>query len=152
MCGIAGIFHYGDPGRHADVSLLTRMTRTIAHRGPDGEGFHCEGGLGLGHRRLAIVDPSPAGAQPMASTDRTCWLSYNGEFYNHRAYRPRLASRGHVFRGTCDTETLLYLLQQDGPDALRDVAGIFALAFWNARRSELDTRARSPWRQAAVLP
>src|SRR5437773_12524923 len=106
MCGIAGIFHYGEPDRPINRDLLVRMTRTLAHRGPDDEGFHVDGHLGFGHRRLSIVDLSPTGAQPMPNADRSCWITYNGEFYNHASFRERLAARGHRFRGTSDTEIL----------------------------------------------
>lgn len=143
MCGIAGIFNYAEPGREIDRATLIRMTNTIAHRGPDGEGYYYDRCIGLGHRRLAIVDVSATGAQPMANPSESCWLSYNGEFYNHRSYRERLISRGHHFRGRSDTETLLYLMEEEGPECLSGVAGIFALAFWNSRRKEL-TLARDP--------
>ena len=142
MCGIAGIYHYGAPDREVDRQLLERMTRRLAHRGPDDEGFHVAGPLGLGHRRLSIVDLSPTGHQPMTD-DGTSWISYNGEFYNHGDYRPQLAARGHRFRGTSDTETLLHLLDERGPGALADVAGIFTFAFWDGRHRRL-ILARDP--------
>jgi asparagine synthase (glutamine-hydrolysing) len=137
MCGIAGIFHYADRDHPVDRNLLTRMTRSLAHRGPDAEGFHVSGSLGLGHRRLSIVDLSPTGAQPMAGDDGSCWIVYNGEFYNHRQFRPRLSARGHRFRGSSDTETLLRLMESEGPDALVETAGIFGFAFWNGREESL---------------
>jgi asparagine synthase (glutamine-hydrolysing) len=95
MCGIAGIFHYRHPERAVDLGALTRMTRALAHRGPDGEGFHTEPGLGLGHRRLAILDLSPTGAQPMTDGSSRRWIVYNGELYNHREFRPALSHKGH---------------------------------------------------------
>jgi asparagine synthase (glutamine-hydrolysing) len=137
MCGIAGIFHYAEPDRPVDRRLLVAMTRRLAHRGPDGEGFHIESNIGLGHRRLAILDLTPTGAQPMPNDDGTYWIVYNGEFYNHLDFRPRLAAKGHRFRGSSDTETLLRLMEQDGPDALAETAGIFAFAFWDARQKVL---------------
>lgn len=143
MCGIAGIFHYADPAHPVDRELLTRMTRALAHRGPDAEGFHVQANLGLGHRRLSIVDLSPTGAQPMPSGDGSCWIVYNGEFYNHRDFRARLEAHGCCFRGKSDTETLLHLIQRDGPDALAETAGIFAFAFWDAHSQTL-TLARDP--------
>ncbi|MGC3999854.1 MAG: asparagine synthase (glutamine-hydrolyzing) [Anaeromyxobacter sp.] len=130
MCGIAGIFHYADPAHPVDRSLLERMTRALAHRGPDGEGFHVDGPLGLGHRRLAIVDLTPTGAQPMASPDRARWITYNGEFYDHADHREAL-SRRHAFRGRSDTETMLALLSERGPEALGGISAIFGLAFWD---------------------
>jgi asparagine synthase (glutamine-hydrolysing) len=137
MCGIAGIFHYADPEHPVDRDLLIRMTRRLAHRGPDGEGFHVEGNLGLGHRRLSILDLTPTGAQPMPNDDGTCWITYNGEFYNHLDFRSRLASKGCRFRGSSDTETLLRLMEEVGPDALTETAGIFAFAFWDSRQKVL---------------
>ncbi|MHB8872435.1 MAG: asparagine synthase (glutamine-hydrolyzing) [Myxococcaceae bacterium] len=143
MCGIAGIFNYAEPDRPVDRDLLTRMTRVLRHRGPDDEGFHVDGAIGLGHRRLSIVDPSPSGHQPMATAGEDGWLSYNGELYNHSVFRQRLAAKGVTFRGTSDTETLLYLLSIYGPGALAEAAGIFGLAFWDARRRRL-ILARDP--------
>jgi len=143
MCGIAGIFNYADRSRLVNRDLLTRMTRALAHRGPDAEDFWIEDNIGFGHRRLSIVDLSPTGAQPMASEDGSCRITYNGEFYNHLDYRPRLKSRGFRFRGTSDTETMLNLLDSEGPEALKDAAGIFGLGFWNRRQQTL-TLARDP--------
>jgi asparagine synthase (glutamine-hydrolysing) len=143
MCGIAGIFHYAEPDKSVDRDLLLRMTRVLAHRGPDDEGFYVDGPIGLGHRRLAIVDLSPTGHQPMGNTDGSCWISYNGELYNHLEFRTRLVAKGHCFRGSSDTETLLHLLEEEGPEALASAVGIFGFAFWDARHSCL-TLARDP--------
>jgi asparagine synthase (glutamine-hydrolysing) len=143
MCGIAGIYHYSDRLRPVDLPALTRMARSIAHRGPDDEGFFVDGPMGLANRRLAIVDLSQAGHQPMQTPDGSGCLSYNGEFYNHRSFRPRLEARGVRFVGSSDTETLLRALSTYGPDLLTDVAGIFALAFWEPRRQRL-LLARDP--------
>ncbi len=142
MCGIAGIFHYRSADRPVDRQLLERMTRCLAHRGPDGEGFHIDGPLGFGHRRLAIVDLSPTGSQPMCNEDRSLWINYNGEFYNHRAQRSRLEAR-HTFRGSSDTETFLHFFEERGAECFAEVAGIFAAAFWDSRRRIL-TLARDP--------
>jgi asparagine synthase (glutamine-hydrolysing) len=131
MCGVAGIYHYGERERTVDRAALVRMTGALAHRGPDGEGVHIDGPLGLGHRRLAIVDLSPTGRQPMATEDGSHWISYNGEFYNHTEFREGLRSDGRRFVGTSDTETLLHLLADRGPAILEKVAGIFAFAFWD---------------------
>jgi asparagine synthase (glutamine-hydrolysing) len=137
MCGIAGIFNYAEPDCPVDRELLVRMTRVLEHRGPDDEGFYVDGPVGLGHRRLTIVDLTPTGHQPMPNTDRSSWITYNGEFYNHSAFRRQLVSAGHVFRGTSDTETLLHLIAEAGPDALHDMSGIFAFGYWDVRRQEL---------------
>lgn len=143
MCGIAGLYGHGDPEGRVDERVLARMARSLAHRGPDGEGFHVDGPVGLAHRRLAIVDLTPTGAQPMATEEGDAVLTYNGELYNHLEFRPLLESKGVRFRGTSDTETLLYLLRVFGPDALEDCAGIFAFAFWDARHRRL-LLARDP--------
>jgi asparagine synthase (glutamine-hydrolysing) len=136
MCGIAGIFNYAEPERPIDRALLERMTRAVAHRGPDGEGFHVEGPIGFGHRRLAIVDLTPTGAQPMSDDSGQCWITYNGEFYNHAPFREALKSKCR-FRGTSDTETLIHLLRERGPEVLSETAAIFAFAFWDGRSKQL---------------
>jgi asparagine synthase (glutamine-hydrolysing) len=143
MCGIAGIFNYRDRDRAADMALLARMANVIRHRGPDGEGFFNDGPLGFAHRRLSIVDLSPTGHQPMATADRSAWIIYNGEFYNHAEFRPHLEAAGVRFRGTSDTETLLYLMANGGAEQLAKTAGIFAFAYWDPRAHTL-TLARDP--------
>src|SRR5262249_43258159 len=142
MGGSAGVCHGRPPDKPVDRALLEQMTRKMAHRGPDGEGFHIDGPLGFGHRRLAIIDLSETGSQPMCNEDRSIWINYNGEFYNHSEQRARLASK-HRFRGTSDTETFLRLFEERGVECLGEIAGIFAVAFWDARRRVL-TLARDP--------
>lgn len=143
MCGVAGIYYYGDRGRIVDPIALKRMTDTIRHRGPDDEGMYISGPVGLGHRRLSIVDLTETGRQPMATGDGAFHISYNGEFYNHRDFRPRLEARGRRFRGTSDTETLLLLLAEYGPRVLSDLAAIFTFALWDAAEQRL-ILARDP--------
>src|SRR2546427_1284637 len=109
MCGIAGIVKL-DPRDAVEETRLKRMCDTLRHRGPDDEGFFVDGPVGLGNRRLAIVDLSPAGHQPMQTLDGSACLTYNGEFYNHQRFRRRLEARGVHFRGSSDTETLVYAL------------------------------------------
>jgi len=111
MCGIAGIV--GDFGLNA----LQAMVRALAHRGPDGEGLVCPDreGFGLGHRRLPIIDLSPAGAQPMSDPTGRYWITYNGEVYNFSELRGELESKGRVFRSATDTEVLLAAYEQWGP-------------------------------------
>ncbi|HEX3848005.1 MAG TPA: asparagine synthase (glutamine-hydrolyzing) [Steroidobacteraceae bacterium] len=129
MCGVAGIVRLdGSPVHRAD---LQRMTDAIAHRGPDGEGHWCEHNVGLGHRRLAIIDLSPAAAQPMHSADGRWVLSYNGEMYNFRELRARLEREGHRFVSASDTEVVLTALAAWGPSALEAFNGMFALALWD---------------------
>jgi asparagine synthase (glutamine-hydrolysing) len=124
MCGIAG--YIGDFA----PSLLTAMGAAIAHRGPDGQGTWAEGRVGLAHARLAIIDLSPAGAQPMVSADRRVVVTFNGEIYNFRELRNRLAGEGVTFRGASDTEVLVELLARFGEKCLPWLNGIFAFAAW----------------------
>jgi len=130
MCGIAGIFHYAEQDRPIDRELLTRITRSLRHRGPDAEGFFIDGPIGLGHRRLSIVDLSETGAQPMSTETGDHTIVYNGEFYDHRRHRPELERRGVRFRGPSDTETILYLMRELGADALSNTSAIFGFALW----------------------
>lgn len=137
MCGIAGVV-----GR-ADEQLISRMTRTIAHRGPDGEGTHVFAGAddgppaSLGHRRLAIIDTSERGAQPMSYADGRYWITYNGELYNFRELRAGLERDGFSFRSDSDTEVLLALYARDGDAMLARLNGIYAFAIWDDQRKEL---------------
>jgi asparagine synthase (glutamine-hydrolysing) len=134
MCGIAGFVNRD--GEAADRELLARMTATIAHRGPDGDGMFCEGPAGLGHRRLSIIDVD-GGAQPMCNEDGTVWITFNGEIYNDPQLRTWLQSRGHIFRTDCDTESLVHLYEEHGPDFARHLNGMFALAIWDIPRRRL---------------
>jgi asparagine synthase (glutamine-hydrolysing) len=134
MCGIAGFVNRD--GFPADRDLLSRMTATLAHRGPDAEGLYVDGPVGLGHRRLSIIDLE-GGGQPMANEDETVWVSYNGEIYNEPELRAALQARGHTFRTACDTECLVHLYEEHGPDFVRHLNGMFALAIWDHRRSRL---------------
>jgi asparagine synthase (glutamine-hydrolysing) len=129
MCGIAGILHLDSSP--ASPVVLKRMTDAIAHRGPDGEGQWIEGPVGLGHRRLAIIDLSPAGHQPMISADHRYVLSYNGEIYNFRELRTELEAAGFWFRSQTDSEVVLYALAHWGVSALLKFNGMFALALWD---------------------
>src|SRR5215831_17306174 len=130
MCGIAGIFDYrGHAG--VDRVLLRRMTDVLAHRGPDGDGFHFTPGLGLGHRRLAIVD-LVTGDQPLFNEDRTICVVYNGEIYNFQPLVSELAARGHVFRTRCDTEVIVHAWEEWGVACLDRFNGMFAFALWDA--------------------
>jgi asparagine synthase (glutamine-hydrolysing) len=134
MCGIAGFANVD--GRPADAGLLRRMTDAVGHRGPDGDGFHLDGAVGLGHRRLAIID-LVTGDQPMASVDGRTWIVYNGEIYNYRELRAELAARGATFRTTSDTEVVLAAYEAFGVECLGRLRGMFALAIWDGRRREL---------------
>ncbi|MCI0546161.1 MAG: asparagine synthase (glutamine-hydrolyzing) [Candidatus Rokubacteria bacterium] len=134
MCGIAGVVESG--GRPTDRALLRAMTDTLAHRGPDGEGFHVDGPVGLGHRRLSIIDLA-TGGQPMASADGSVWITYNGELYNFRELRAELEARGLEFRTTSDTEVFLRAYETWGTDCLRRLRGMFAAAIWDGPRRRL---------------
>ncbi|HEV3166989.1 MAG TPA: asparagine synthase (glutamine-hydrolyzing) [Isosphaeraceae bacterium] len=134
MCGIAGFVNRG--GEPADREVLAGMTETLVHRGPDGQGAWLQGPAALGHRRLSIIDLA-GGAQPMANEDGSVWITYNGELYNEPALRTWLQARGHVFRTVSDTEAIVHLYEEHGPDFARHLNGMFALALWDNRRSRL---------------
>ncbi len=135
MCGIAGIFNTN--GEPASPVLLRRMTDAIAHRGPDGEGFYTDSFVGLGHRRLAIIDLSPAGHQPMVTADKRLAITYNGEIYNFQELRIELEALGHQFRSRTDTEVVLNAYAAWGPKCLQRFNGMFAFAIWDKDRQEL---------------
>jgi asparagine synthase (glutamine-hydrolysing) len=135
MCGIAGVFDYR--GRaEIDRGLLLRMTHVLGHRGPDGDGFHFAPGLGLGHRRLAIVD-LVTGDQPLFNEDGTICVVYNGEIYNFQPLVTELAARGHVFRTRCDTEVIVHAWEEWGVACLDRFNGMFAFALWDAAQELL---------------
>ncbi len=133
MCGIAGILHYRDAGRSVDEPSLNAMTDTLAHRGPDGRGVYLAGHVGLGHRRLAILDPTERGAQPLTSPSGRSTITYNGEIYNFRELRTRLEACGHRFRTQTDTEVILLAYEEWGLEAIERLNGMFAFALWDAR-------------------
>jgi asparagine synthase (glutamine-hydrolysing) len=135
MCGITGLINLN--GEPVSPLLIKRMTDAIAHRGPDGEGQWIEGNVGIGHRRLAIIDLSPAGHQPMISADHRYVLSYNGEIYNYRELRTHLEAEGFCFRSNTDSEVVLYALAQWGTNALLKFNGMFALALWDRKEQTL---------------
>lgn len=135
MCGVAGFVHLD--GAPASPVALQRMTDAIAHRGPDGQGQWVEGGVGIGHRRLAIIDLTPAGHQPMVSADHRFVLSYNGEVYNFRELRADLEAEGWWFRGNSDSEVVLNALAAWGTAAIARFNGMFALALWDRRERRL---------------
>ena len=134
MCGIAGFINAG--GRPADRAIVERMTATIRHRGPDGDGFFVDGPVALGHRRLSIIDVG-GGGQPMPNEDGTIWVSYNGELYDELPIRAELIAKGHVYKTSCDTETLLHLYEEEGVDFVKRLNGMFALAIWDGPRKRL---------------
>lgn len=135
MCGICGVLHFD--GQPPSVEILTAMTESIHHRGPDGGGLHITGPIGLGHRRLAIIDLSESAEQPMTNEDGSLWITYNGEIYNFVEIRNELEKRGHIFRSKSDTEIILHAYETWGVDCLSRFNGMFAFALWDASLQRL---------------
>ncbi|MFA6321527.1 MAG: asparagine synthase (glutamine-hydrolyzing) [Candidatus Omnitrophota bacterium] len=135
MCGIAGIFNLS--GKPVSQRVLKDMTDAVRHRGPDGEGFYTNGHIGLGHRRLSIIDLSPLGKQPMETADGKFVVAYNGEIYNFRELRAELENLGNRFRSKTDSEVLLYAYAQWGVGCLDRLNGMFAFAIWDNIKKEL---------------
>jgi asparagine synthase (glutamine-hydrolysing) len=135
MCGICGFLHH-DAGREASSRQLSEMTATLAHRGPDGEGFFTKGNLALGHRRLAIIDLA-TGDQPMFNDDGSIALVLNGEIYNYVELRAELENLGHHFRTTSDTEVLLRGYEEWGLDVHERLNGMWGFALWDDRKQQL---------------
>lgn len=146
MCGIAAVFAYDTSSKQLDGETVTRMCARMTCRGPDGSGTWAGDGdrVTLGHRRLAVIDLSDAGAQPMTDVKGTIAISFNGEIYNYRALRRDLESRGHYFRSSSDTEVLLHLYLDRGVDMMRDLRGMFAFALWDGSRRGM-LLARDPF-------
>lgn len=136
MCGILGVVQQD---QHIDSSLFARMLDTLTHRGPDGRGVRLlEGGnVILGHRRLAIIDLSPAGAQPLCNEDETIWLTFNGEIYNYRELRQQLLELGHRFRSQSDSEVIAHAYEEWGTGCVHRFRGIFAFGLWDSRKKQL---------------
>lgn len=135
MCGIAGVVHEGE-GR-PNVATLLAMRDTLAHRGPDDAGIWTEGPAGLVHRRLSILDPSPAGHQPLGDPQGDLWVTYNGELYNYPELRELCLARGVALRGRSDTETLPHLWRFFGEDMVQHLRGMFAFALWDKQQRTL---------------
>ena len=134
MCGIAGIVR--SDGRPIDKGELQDMCRVMVHRGPDDEGVHLGEGIGLAMRRLSIIDLH-SGHQPVANEDQSVWVVFNGEIYNYRQLRKELEGRGHRFRTSSDTETIVHLYEDYGADFVDRLRGMFAIAIWDARRRQV---------------
>lgn len=136
MCGICGIVEWG--GGEVDADLVRQMRDLMVSRGPDDAGLHVEPGVGLGHRRLSIIDVSAAGHQPMANEDQTVWLVFNGEVYNFQSLRQELIAAGHSFHSQTDSEVVVHGYEQWGIDGLASrLLGMFALAVWDRRHRAL---------------
>jgi len=136
MCGINGIALSSKSGHSINLAGLERMRDIITHRGPDDKGIFIDGRVGLGHRRLSIVDVA-SGHQPMTNEDGTLHITYNGEIYNHADFRNGLEAKGHTYRTHCDTETILHLYEEYGESCVNHLRGMFAFAIWDQRRHEL---------------
>jgi len=136
MCGINGIAFSSGSNKRINQSVLQKMRDTIHHRGPDDEGIFIAENIGLGHRRLSIVDVAH-GHQPMFNGDESCVIIYNGEVYNHADYRRELQTKGYVFQTNCDTETILHLYEEYGAKCVEKLRGMFAFAIWDKRKKEL---------------
>jgi asparagine synthase (glutamine-hydrolysing) len=136
MCGICGIALSSRSGAVVQRATLERMRDVMTHRGPDGAGVFIDGPIGLGHRRLSIVDPN-AGQQPMASDDGAVQIVYNGEVYNHPEIMRRFQAEGRPYHTHCDTESVLHLYEKHGFDAPTALRGMFAFAIWDRRRETL---------------
>ncbi len=136
MCGFAGILDFSGAPVPERSAILERMTRTLVHRGPDDEGYFTDEFVGLGHRRLSIIDLE-TGRQPMCNEDGSVWVVCNGEIYNHAELRSVLVQKGHTFRTRSDTETIVHAYEEWGSDSLDHLRGMFAFAVWDRRRGQL---------------
>lgn len=139
MCGICGVYQYGQSSPSIEESLLEQMTSTLEHRGPDDSGTFLspDRRLGFGFRRLSIIDLSPAAHQPMSTPDKDLTIIFNGEIYNHLVLRKELESKGHRYRSRSDTETILYAYREYGIDFVHKLLGMFALALWDEKKRQL---------------
>src|SRR5262245_32137494 len=126
MCGICGKVEFTNAG--VDGALLDRMCERLHHRGPDAQGIHTADNVGLGQRRLSIIDLSERAVAPLSNEDGSIWITFNGEIYNFQELRDRLEARGHRFRTRTDTEVIVHLYEDHGPACVDQLRGMFALA------------------------
>jgi len=136
MCGICGKLNFSKD-EQVERRLIEQMCQVLSHRGPDDEGVYVKGNFGLGHRRLSIIDLTPAGHQPMGNEDKTVWISFNGEIYNYLELREQLECRGHRFISSTDTETILHLYEEEGVECLNRLRGMFAFAIYDENNERL---------------
>lgn len=140
MCGITGVWEYGASDGRVDLPLVEAMRDTMPHRGPDDTGSHIfdDGRGGLGFRRLSIIDLSSAGHQPMRGCEsRNIWIVFNGEIYNHMDLRADLEKNGHIYASKTDSETIIHLYEELGPDFVNEIDGDFGIALWDEEREQL---------------
>jgi asparagine synthase (glutamine-hydrolysing) len=135
MCGIVAVWQRD--GRPCRPEAVVAMRDAMIHRGPDDAGLRIDGAVGLGHRRLSILDLSAAGHQPMSNEDGSIWLVFNGEIYNYVELASALRARGHIFRSATDTEVIVHLYEDEGPRCLQSLNGMFAFVLWDARTSTM---------------
>lgn len=135
MCGIGGMYRFDNT--KPDKKILQKMSSAIAHRGPDGSGIHISRNVGLVHRRLAIIDPSSRGKQPMTTKEATLWITFNGEIFNYREIRRKLERSGYRFKTHTDTETILHGYDFWGENVVHELTGQFAFCIWDVKKSKL---------------
>src|SRR5271167_735667 len=135
MCGICGKLMFGNEAT-ISPALVKAMADTIRHRGPDDEGYYVSGPIGLGFRRLSIIDLQ-SGHQPLSNEDGRIWIVFNGEIYNFQELRAFLLSKGHVFKTQSDTEVIVHLYEELGPKCLDKLRGMFAFAIWDENKKSL---------------
>lgn len=135
MCGICGKFKF-DPNATIAPDLLKKMADTIIHRGPDDDGYYVKGQIGLGFRRLSIIDLY-GGHQPLANEDDSIWIVFNGEIYNYQDLRTELIGKGHIFKTESDTEVIVHLFEEYGSDCVQKLQGMFAFAIWDSNQKSL---------------
>ncbi len=149
MCGITGILNLSNDAPISELTLR-QMLGMIRHRGPDGFGIYIDDQAGLGSARLSIIDLS-GGDQPMTNEDGTLWIVFNGEIFNYIELRPQLEERGHHFSTSSDTEVILHLYEDYGPECLQYLNGQFAIAIWDKRQRSLFSGTRPPGDSTALL-
>ena len=135
MCGICGIY-YTDQNRSVDPNLLRDMTQTLYHRGPDDEGYYCNNNIGLGHRRLSIIDLD-SGRQPIYNETGSIAIVFNGEIYNYKELKAELIRKNHIFKTNTDTETIVHLYEELGEDCVNKLRGMFAFAIWDQKKQQI---------------
>jgi asparagine synthase (glutamine-hydrolysing) len=135
MCGICGIYNFRTK-EPVTLDLLKAMNDTMVHRGPDDEGFYISGSIGLGHRRLSIIDLE-GGKQPMTNEDETVWVIFNGEIYNFPELHEHLVKKGHIFKTRSDTEAIIHMYEEKGERCFEDFRGMFAIVIWDERKKKL---------------
>src|SRR5205807_1893759 len=135
MCGIAGQFNF-QRREPVERETIVRMARSIAHRGPDEDGYFFEGPVSLGFRRLSIIDLA-GGHQPMSDVEETVWIIFNGEIYNFKELRAELQNKGHQFRTNSDTEVIIHGYKEWGAEVLNHLNGMFGMAIWDVKKQRL---------------